>query len=45
MVSEEKIKEIMGKRFTPTKTVKNLLQKALDNGGKDNTTIICIDIK
>jgi len=45
MVSEEEIKEIMGKRFTPTKTVKNLLQKALDNGGKDNTTIICIDIK
>lgn len=45
MVTEETITETLGKRMSPSKTVKTLLQLALDNGGKDNTTIICIDIK
>lgn len=45
MVTEEVITETLGKRMSPAKTVKTLLQLALDNGGKDNTTIICIDIK
>ena len=45
MVDEKEISEVLCKRMSPTKTVKRLLQQALDNGGKDNTTIICIDIK
>ena len=45
MVPEEAIVALLSRRMSPTKTVKSLLQQALDNGGKDNTTIICIDIK
>ena len=45
MVSEETITDILRKRMSPAKTVRALLQIALDNGGKDNTTIICVDIK
>lgn len=45
MVNEIEIKEVLGQHMSPAKTVKILLQKSLDNGGKDNTTIICIDIK
>lgn len=45
MVDETEITEVLRKGISPTKTVKQLLQQALDNGGKDNTTIICIDIK
>lgn len=45
MVDEVEITEVLRKRMSPTKTVKRLLQQALENGGKDNTTIICIDIK
>lgn len=45
MVDEKEITDILCKRLSPSKTVKKLLQQALDNGGKDNTTIICIDIK
>ena len=45
MVTEEVITETLGKKMSSAKTVKTLLQLALDNGGKDNTTIICIDIK
>lgn len=44
MVAEDVIAETLNKRMSPAKTVKALLQLALDNGGKDNTTIICIDI-
>lgn len=45
MVDESEIRNILSQHMSPAKTVKKLLQKALDNGGKDNTTIICIDIK
>ena len=45
MVDESEIQNILSQYMSPAKTVKKLLQKALDNGGKDNTTIICIDIK
>lgn len=44
MVDESDIKNVLSQRMSPAKTVKKLLKKALDNGGKDNTTIICIDI-
>lgn len=45
MVDENEIKNVLSQRMSPAKTVKMLLQKALDNGGIDNTTIICIDIR
>lgn len=45
MVAEDIIAQVLEKRMSPAKTVKTLLQLALDNGGKDNTTIICIDIE
>lgn len=44
MVDELEIEKVMHKRISPAKTVKKLQQLALENGGKDNTTIICIDI-
>ena len=44
MVTEEAIAETLKKRKSPAKTVKLLMQQALDNGGKDNITIICIDV-
>lgn len=45
MVDETEIAEVLCKRMSLAKTTKQLLQRALDNGGKDNITIICIDIK
>ncbi len=45
MVDEGKIAEILWKQASPAKTTELLLRQALDNGGKDNITIICIDIK
>ena len=45
MVDESVIAEILSRGMSSAKTVKKLLEQALDNGGKDNTTIICIDIK
>lgn len=45
MVDECKIKDVLSQGMSPSKTVKKLLKMALDNGGKDNTTIICIDVK
>ena len=44
MVKEAQIAGILSKRMSPAKTAENLLCRALDNGGKDNTTIIVIDI-
>ncbi len=45
MVDESVISEILNERISPKKTVKKLLSVALENGGKDNITIICIEIK
>ena len=44
MVKEPQIAGIMSKRLSPVKTAQILLSRALDNGGKDNTTIIVIDV-
>lgn len=45
MVCEETITEVLARRTSAASTAKTLLQYALNNGGKDNTTIMCIDIK
>lgn len=45
MVPENVISEILGHKLSTAKTVSRLLQQALDNGGRDNATIICIDIQ
>ena len=45
MVDETEIADVLSKRMSPARTTKQLLQRALNNGGKDNTTIICIDIR
>lgn len=44
MVSKERIAEIM-KDHTPEECVKLLVQEALENGGKDNVTVIVAEIK
>lgn len=45
MVDEIEIEKVLHKKISPVKTVKELQELALNNGGKDNITIICIDIK
>lgn len=40
MVDEKKIKEMLSKKDTTKEKVQKLLDTALDNGGKDNVTII-----
>ena len=43
-VSVNEIEEILGKKTSAEAVVKELLQKALDNGGPDNITVICADV-
>lgn len=45
MVSEDKILKILSKEETAKQITEELLQKALINGGRDNTTIIVCKIK
>lgn len=44
MVKEPVIAQVMSQRLSTAETVNILLKLALDNGGRDNTTIICIDV-
>lgn len=44
MVREQEVAEILGRRMSPAKTVTCLLHRALECGGRDNITIICIDL-
>lgn len=44
MVNETIIASVLNQRLSTAETVNALLNLALDNGGRDNTTIICIDI-
>ena len=45
MVDYDDIKSCLQSKRSIKKSVKKLLKKALDNGGKDNITIIGIDVK
>ena len=45
MVSEQEILSILNKEKTTKQLVEELLEKALENGGKDNTTIIVCEVK
>ena len=44
MVSDDRISEILRDMQTPDEAAGLLLKEALDNGGKDNTTVIVLDI-
>lgn len=45
MVSNEEILHIIDQNKTTKEIVEDLLEKALENGGKDNTTIIVCEVK
>lgn len=45
MVNPEEIRDILGKNESLKETVEELLQKALDAGGKDNVTILLCEVK
>lgn len=45
MVEEERIRTVLEEKKSSEKTVERLLDDALANGGRDNITIICIDIE
>ena len=45
MVEEAEIAGVLRERTQPAKTVSRLLELALAYGGKDNVTIICVDIR
>lgn len=45
MVPLEQIRQIMLKRLSSAATVKLLTEQALTNGGKDNVTVLCADVK
>lgn len=45
MVDEKAIMQILKEKISPKKTVKKLLTVAMENGGKDNITIICVEVR
>ncbi len=45
MVDQDTILEILKEKISPKKAIKKLLSLALENGGKDNITIICAKVK
>lgn len=45
MLTDEEIKDILSKNESAEKCMDNLIQSALDNGGRDNTTAIICKIK
>lgn len=45
MLSDQELKEILGKETTVKKTVEALLKRTLEKGGKDNATIIFCEIQ
>lgn len=45
MVCDTEIQKIIGKRKHPSARGKELVEKALSNGGRDNITVILVDIK
>jgi len=45
MVPRDQIRQILQRRLSPAATVKLLIDQALANGGKDNVTVLCIDVK
>jgi PPM family protein phosphatase len=42
MVSDKKIIELLGNKADPRKIVDRLVEKAIENGGKDNVTVIVV---
>lgn len=42
MVSDKKIIEVLGNKADPLKIVDRLVEKAIENGGKDNVTVIVV---
>lgn len=44
MVSEEEIQSVLDKAESMRCAVENLIELAIENGGRDNTTVICCEI-
>ncbi len=44
MLSDEDIKEILNGKFNPKEIVEILIDKAMENGGIDNTTVMVFDL-
>ncbi len=44
MVERDEIRDILSRESDPQKTVEELTRRALENGGKDNATAICIRV-
>ena len=45
MVEDEAIRRILIRASDPTEAVDALVQQALDNGGHDNVTVLCVKVK